>query len=120
MAFAFEALVVYQRSIALADGVCTISRALPRGFAFLGDQLGRASLSVAANIAEGNGRLTRPARNHFFGIARGSLLECVALLELASRQRLIALRTHTQLKGDTEQIARMLAGLINSSKRRTP
>ena len=48
MPFAFEKLQVYQ--ITFADAVCTITRVLPRGYFFLGDQLSRASLSIAANI----------------------------------------------------------------------
>ena len=41
--------------------------------------------TIAANIAEGNGRLTIRDRKNFFGIARGSVQECVPLLELAQR-----------------------------------
>ena len=51
MAFAFEELHVYQKTITFADGICTLTRDLPRGYFFLGDQLSRASLSIAANIA---------------------------------------------------------------------
>jgi four helix bundle protein len=113
MAFAFEKLQVYQKAITFADAVCTITRELPRGYFFLGDQLSRASLSIAANIAEGNGRFTKADRRNFFGIARGSAQECVPLLELATRQMLVQPRRHEQLKADLEEIARMLSGLIS-------
>jgi len=49
-------------------------------------QLSRAALSIAANFAEGNERLTKPDRKHFFGIGRGSVQKCVSLLELAARE----------------------------------
>ena len=52
MAFAFEKLIVYQKAIAFADAVCTLSKGFPRGYFFLADQLNRAALSIAANIAE--------------------------------------------------------------------
>jgi len=118
MAFAFEKLQVYQKAITFADAVCTITRDLPRGYFFLGDQLSRASHSIAANIAEGNGRFTTPDRRNFFGIARGSVQECVPLLELAARQTLIQPARHEQLKTDLEEIARMLSGLINGLEKR--
>ena len=51
MAFAFEKLLVYQKAVAFADAVCTLTRGFPRGYFFLADQLNRAALSIAANIA---------------------------------------------------------------------
>ena len=106
MAFAFEKLNVYQKSIAFADAICTITRGLPRGYFFLGDQLSRAATSIAANIAEGNGRFTKADRRNFFGIARGSVQECVPLLELAARPTLIKADRHLELKADLEEISR--------------
>jgi four helix bundle protein len=54
---------------------------LPR---VLRDQLDRASLSVVLNLAEGDGRGTRPDRRRFFQMAMGSLRETMAILELAN------------------------------------
>jgi four helix bundle protein len=78
----------------------------------------RAALSIAANIAEGNGRFTKPDRKNFFGIARGSVQECVPLLELARRRNLVSDAQHDALKAELEEIARMLSGLIKGLENR--
>src|SRR5262249_21452133 len=59
------------------------------------NHLNRASLSVAANIAEGNGRSTKADRRKFFGIGRGCVQECVPLLELALRRGLLSTEVHS-------------------------
>lgn len=115
MAFTFEKLIVYQKAIDFADRICKLTEQFPRGYGFLTDQLNRAALSVAANIAEGNGRFTKPDRRNFFGIARGSVQECVPLLELAKRRCLVTADQHATLKANLEEIARMLSGLIAST-----
>jgi four helix bundle protein len=114
MAFAFEKLLVYQKAVDFADQICSKTENFPRGYGFLSDQLNRASLSVAANIAEGNGRFTKSDRRNFFIIARGSIQECVPLLELAARRKLMTPSDHELLKSNLEELGRMLGGLINS------
>jgi four helix bundle protein len=118
MPFAFEKLIVYQKAIDFADVVCACTESFPRGYGFLVDQLNRAAVSIAANIAEGNGRFTKPDRKNYFGIARGSVQECVPLLELASRRNLIADEIHRDLKDRLEEISRMLSGLITGLENR--
>jgi four helix bundle protein len=119
MSFAFEKLKVYQKAIAFADAVCTLTKSFPRGYFFLTDQLNRAALSIAANIAEGNGRFMKTDRRNFFGIARSSVQECVPLLQLARRQGLLDADRHQQIKGQLEEVARMLSGLINGLEKRS-
>ena len=46
-------------------------------------------------------------------IARGSMQECVALLEIGFRRKLIALDIHRQRRSGLEEISKMLSGLIN-------
>lgn len=118
MAFAFEKLYVYQKSVDFVDRICTRTEHFPRGYGFLVSQLNRAALSVSANIAEGNGRFTSADRRNFFGIARGSVQECVPLLELARRRGMLKADEHTELKAELEEIARMLSGLINANESR--
>ncbi len=83
------------------------------------DQLNRAALSIATNLAEGNGRFTRPDRKNFFTIARGSVQECVPLLEIAKRRGFVADPEHIALKSSLEEMAKMISGLINGLENRT-
>lgn len=119
MAFMFENLEVYQKAIDFADQITILTKEFPRGFYFLTDQLNRAALSIATNIAEGNGRFTKADRKNFFIIARGSVQECVPLLELAVRRKFIKPDDHQRLRNDLEEIAKMISGLIKGMDRRT-
>ena len=77
MAFMFEKLAVYQKAVNFADQIAALTENFPHGYGYLADQLNRAALSIAANLAEGNGRFTKPDRKNFFIIARGSTQECM-------------------------------------------
>ncbi len=118
MPFMFEKLDVYQKAVDFVDQIASLTEQFPRGYGFLSDQLNRAALSIVTNIAEGNGRFTSPDRKHFFVIARGSAQECVPLLELGKRRRLIHDEQHTALRQDLETIAKMISGLINGLDKR--
>lgn len=49
----------------------------------LTSQMRRAAVSVASNVAEGQGRLTPGEFQHFLGNSRGSLLELETQLDIA-------------------------------------
>ena len=116
----FENLEVYQKAVDFADHASALTESFPRGYYFLADQLNRAALSVATNIAEGNGRFTKADRRNFFIIARGSVQECIPLLELASRRGFITPSRHAEFRTELEEIAKMLSGLIQGvDKRKT-
>jgi four helix bundle protein len=112
MAFMFEKLQVYQKAVDFADQVLTLCEHFPRGYGFLADQLNRAALSISANLAEGNGRFTKADRKHFFAIARGSVQECVPLLEIAKRHNLLLGSDHDLRRHELEVLAKMISGLI--------
>jgi four helix bundle protein len=78
-----ERLDVYKCSIEFVAAALRIAERLPRGQAPLADQFRRAAMSIPLNIAEGSGRSARSAdRARFCGIARGSAMECGAIMDV--------------------------------------
>jgi four helix bundle protein len=78
---AFQKLDVYQRAAEFLAFSGTLCAEVPRGNAPLLDQLRRAATSVTLNIAEGCGRITVADRARTYSIARGSAMECAAVLD---------------------------------------
>jgi four helix bundle protein len=108
----FEELAVYQRSAELADEI----RAAVRNWNSVdlctsGVQTIRAADSIAANIAEGMGRGTRPDQLRFLFIARGSNHELQHWLDRAVAREL---DLPTNARATAAHIGRMLNGLIRS------
>jgi four helix bundle protein len=120
MSFMVENLQVYQKAVDFADRIASKTESFPRGYYFLVDHLNRAALSIATNLAEGNGRFTKPDRKNFFTIARGSVQECVPLIEIARRRGFITDPDHSIFKSRLEEIAKMISGLINGLDKREP
>lgn len=77
-----EDLEIYHEALKLAKEIYgfVTSEALKRDYSLV-DQIRRASLSVAANIAEGFGRKTKADFSHFLTISLGSINEVVAYLD---------------------------------------
>ena len=76
-----ERFDAYRYAIQFLAKAVTIRNTIPRGNGDLVDQLKRASLSIPLNIAEGSGRTSDAERRRFYAIARGSSLECGAILD---------------------------------------
>jgi four helix bundle protein len=92
--FAFEQLDVYQCSTEFLAIAARIISELPVGHSALADQLKRAALSIPVNVPEGVGRTSVADRRRHYAIARGSAMECAAILDacrvlsVASQSRL--------------------------------
>ena len=76
-----ERLDVYQKAIQFLALAARLTATVPKGNADLLDQLKRAALSVPLNIAEASGRTGCLDNARHFSIARGSALECGAVLD---------------------------------------
>ena len=118
MPFLFEKLNVYQKAVDFADRIGALTDSFPRGSYYLADQLRRASVSIPANIAEGNGRWHAGDRKSFFYIARGSACECVPLLELCQRRGLVPEDQHRSLIRQIEEANKMLTSLAAGASNR--
>ena len=77
-----EKLDVYQAAIKLTALCITIGEGIPKGHAALAEQLRRAAMSIPLNIAEGVGKPSGADQARFHAIARGSAMECGAILDI--------------------------------------
>ena len=80
--FDHEKLDVYQVSIDLVILIDEIVEHLPRGRAYLADQLLRAGTSVVLNIAENAGEYSSCEKIRFYRMARRSGTECAGILDI--------------------------------------
>jgi four helix bundle protein len=78
--FGFQKLDVYRCAVTFLGTAARLAETVPRGYSSLADQLRRAAMSVPLNIAEAGGKSEGDARRHY-SIARGSALECAAIVD---------------------------------------
>ncbi len=86
----FRKLRAWQRAMDMVEAIYGVSATFPRDERFgLTAQIRRAAVSVASNIAEGNGRPSRTDQCRFLVMALGSVAEVETQLEIAVRLRFI-------------------------------
>lgn len=112
--FDHEKLRVYQEALRFAEFLESLLERAKKSSP-LHDQLDRARTSILLNIAEGNGRYTAADRCRFFDMARGSVLECAAGLDLLAIKKLISKIEAAEGKTSREKVVAMLIGLIRSN-----
>jgi four helix bundle protein len=78
----------------------------------LARQLRRASISIAANIAEGAGRKHAGDYARFLSIARGSQAEVETLLEIIRRLGFVAAQSLEAATGLAGEVGRMLTVML--------
>jgi len=113
----FEDLEVWQESAALA---VTLYKQLKdcRDFG-MKDQMQRAAVSIASNIAEGFDRQTQKKFIQFLYIARGSCAELRTQIHIASEVEILTLSQAKGLQARTHQISAMLYNLIQYRRKFT-
>ena len=80
----------------------------------LTSQLRRAAVSVASNIVEGQGRLTKGEFQQFLGHSRGSLRELETQLAIAVDLHYLSPSELACLEVTTSEVKRLLNGRIDS------
>jgi four helix bundle protein len=113
----FRDLQVWQRSIQMSVSVYRLTKEFPREEIYgITSQMRRSAVSVASNIAEGNGRLSSGEYRQFLGIARGSNFELQTQLEIA---RALGYSDSTMLddaEGLSVEVGKMISGMLNAMK----
>jgi four helix bundle protein len=108
VANSFKDLTVWQRAVELSVAVYKLTATFPEADKFgLKNQLRRASVPVASNIAGSYGKWTRGEYMLFLGHARGSVSEVQTQLILAEVPSLGALQSRSKAESLSEEVSRM-------------
>ncbi|MBR5655236.1 MAG: four helix bundle protein [Prevotella sp.] len=113
MSKTFEDVLAWQKAHSLVLSVYRITKAFPtderRG---LTSQFQRAAVSIAANIAEGYGKLSRADKLRFLNIAQGSLEESRYYCILSRDLGYISFDAYNDLRSQVNEVSFFLNAYI--------
>jgi len=113
--FSFEKLNVWVDSKELIKLIYLTTKTFPNEEKFgLTNQLRRASISVASNLAEGTSRTTNKDKAHFTTIAFSSLMEVLNQTIIAQELHFIEEVDYRTIRTEIEKIANKLNALRKS------
>jgi len=108
----YRDLVVWQQAMDVAVETYRLTSSFPKEEMFgLTSQMRRAAVSIASNIAEGEGRKSKNEFSHFLGIALGSKSELETQLILSERVHLLKTTDTEPIKKSLDDIVKMLTSL---------
>ena len=112
--FPYESLEVYKKAFAINKTIYQFLKIQKAMQPYIKNQLGRASLSIMLNIAEGSAKFSNKDRRNFFVIARGSTFECASLIGFLSSENEINDELKNTLYSGFEEISKMLYTMIKN------
>jgi len=121
MSNSYRDLIVWQRAVELSLATYKLTSSFPMSEQFgLTNQMRRASVSIASNIAEGYGKSTRGEYRLFLGHARGSIFELQTQL-LISRELVYGSRQmHCSSESLSNEVGRMLVAIMTKMGKKDP
>lgn len=110
-------LRVWQKAHRIAIRVYKETSTFPREETYgMTSQIGRASVSVAANIVEGTGRSGDVEMARFFQIAFGSACELEYHLLLSKDLRYLGVSEYEEMESEVVELKKMLATFLKKLK----
>lgn len=107
----FQDLIVWQKAHQFVVQVYSYTRQFPKDEIYtLTSQFRRAAISIAANIAEGFVKRTKPEKIRLLNIAQGSLEECRYYLVLAKD---LDYGSNENLQELSTEVSKLLNGYLN-------
>lgn len=114
----YRELIAWQKGVALVTDVYRWTANLPRTELYgLISQIRRAAASVPANIAEGQGRMSRGEFKQFLGHARGSLYELETHILVSINLGYFSEKEGCEFVARIHEVGRLLNGLLKSLDR---
>jgi four helix bundle protein len=113
----FKDLIVWQKAVQLSSDIYRLTASFPPSEQFgITNQMRRATVSIACNFAEGNGRATKGEYVQSLGHARGSNCELQTQLTIAKNLGFSGKQEHEAADNLSAEISRMLNALMKKLK----
>ena len=113
-----QKLDLWRKPIDLAVSIYRQTDAFPKEERFgLTQQLRRAAVSIASNVAEGAARASSKEFRKFLYYSQGSASEICTQLMIATRLNYLSREDHDQLEKELDNVGRMITGLSKSLNR---
>jgi four helix bundle protein len=114
----YQELIVWQKAMDLVEEIYSSTRSFPKEEVYaLTNQVRRAGVSIASNIAEGQGRQTTADFCRHLSIAYGSLREAETQILIAHRLDYLSESATQYLMQMAGEVGRLLNGLMTSLRR---
>ena len=110
-------LKLWEKVMTVIEEVYHLTDTYPKQESYgLSMQMRRAAVSIASNIAEGAARKGKQEKIQFYSVARGSLSELDAQLEISARLKYVTAVRYGKSQLKLDEVSRMLQGMINAYK----
>ncbi len=112
--FSYENLEVYKKAFLANKTIYRLVQDMNTVPRYIKDQLGRASVSIMLNIAEGSGKFGEKDRRKYYITARGSVFECASLIHLLRDENELSNEVFIEMLAHYEELSRMLFVMIRN------
>jgi four helix bundle protein len=112
--FPYEELEVYKKASHVSKKMYRFLKEKKSIPIYAKNQLGRASLSIMLNIAEGSAKFSSRDRKNFFVTARGSVFECSSLIDFLHGEGEMSDVFRGDLHAVLDEISRILYTMIKN------
>ena len=109
--FDFEKLTVYKKAKIFNAGIRAFIKSTRLDHT-TNDQLRRAAFSVVLNLAEGSGRFSKPDRRNFYIVARSSIFECIAILDVLKDESIVEESVFNSFYNQGEELSKIIFTMI--------
>jgi four helix bundle protein len=113
----YQDLNIWKKSLDIIEIVYTITKDFPKSEQYaLVDQMKRASVSIASNIAEWSGRGSIQDNLRFLHIAKGSLVELEAQIHISTRLNFLQVESAQLIIDELLLLQKMISSFMSSKK----
>ncbi|MEC1759889.1 four helix bundle protein [Schinkia azotoformans] len=109
----FRDLIAYQKALLFRKEIYEIVKTIPCSERFIMNELRKASCSICANLAEGNGNYYYGREFEHFDIALCKLVKCQSILDLVFSMGYVEEEKYNRLQDSAKEIARIIHALMN-------